>query len=37
LLDTTYLLVGGIPIVVLVLLAELLFGGLERLVTPPAA
>jgi osmoprotectant transport system permease protein len=37
LLDTTYLLVGGIPIVVLVLLAELLFGGIERLVTPPAA
>lgn len=35
LLDTTYLLVGGIPIVVLVLLAELLFGGLERLVSPP--
>jgi osmoprotectant transport system permease protein len=36
LLDTTYLLVGGIPIVVLVLLTDLFFGGIERLVTPPA-
>jgi len=36
LLDTTYLLVGGIPIVVLVLLTDLLFGGIERLVTPPS-
>lgn len=37
LLDTTYLLVGGIPIVVLVLVAELVFGGIERLVTPPVS
>ncbi len=36
LLDTTYLLVGGIPIMLLVFAAELLFGGVERLVTPPA-
>lgn len=37
LLDTTYLLVGGIPIVILVLTAELMLGGLERLATPPAS
>ncbi len=37
LLDTTYLLAGGIPIVILVLLAELLLGSLERAFTPPAA
>lgn len=36
LLDTTYLLAGGVPIVILVLLADLLFSGIERLVTPPA-
>lgn len=36
LLDTTYLLAGGIPIVMLVLLADLMFSGLERIVTPPA-
>jgi osmoprotectant transport system permease protein len=35
LLDTTYLLAGGIPIMAMVLAAELLLGGLERLVTPP--
>ncbi|HEV2072805.1 MAG TPA: ABC transporter permease [Thermomicrobiales bacterium] len=35
LLDTTYLLAGGIPIVILVLLADLMFSGIERLVTPP--
>lgn len=34
LLDTTYLLAGGLPIVVLVLVAEALFGGVERLATP---
>jgi len=37
LIDTTYLLLGGIPIVALVIIAELLLGGLERVVTPPAA
>lgn len=37
LLDTTYLLAGGIPIVVLVLTAEVMLGGLERVVTPPAS
>lgn len=37
LLDTTYLLAGGIPIVVLVLLADGLFNLLERVVTPPGA
>jgi ABC-type proline/glycine betaine transport system permease subunit len=36
LLDTTYLLAGGIPIVILVLLTDLLLSGIERLVTPPA-
>lgn len=36
LIDTTYLLLGGIPIVALVILTELLLGGLERMVTPPA-
>lgn len=35
LLDTTYLLAGGIPIVMLVLVSELFFGGLERILTPP--
>lgn len=34
LLDTTYLLAGGIPIVMLVLSLEVLFGGLERIATP---
>jgi osmoprotectant transport system permease protein len=34
LLDTTYLLAGGLPIVALVLLTEVCFGGLERLATP---
>jgi len=34
LLDTTYLLAGGLPIVALVLLTEVSFGGLERLATP---
>ena len=34
LLDTTYLLAGGLPIVALVLLTEVLFGGVERLVSP---
>lgn len=37
LLDTTYLLVGGIPIVMLVLAAELIFGTIERLAAPPVA
>lgn len=37
LLDNTYLLAGAIPIMGLVLAAELLFGGLERLVTPRMA
>lgn len=37
LLDTTYLLVGGVPIVMLVLLTDLILSGVERLVTPPAA
>lgn len=36
LLDTTYLLAGGIPIVVLVLLTDLILSGFERIVTPPA-
>lgn len=36
LLDTTYLLAGGIPIVILVLLTDLLLSGIERLATPPA-
>lgn len=36
LLDTTYLLAGGIPIVLLVLLTDVILSGLERLVTPPA-
>lgn len=36
LLDTTYLLAGGIPIVILVLLTDTFFGLLERLMTPPA-
>ena len=35
LLDTTYLLVGAIPIMLLVLAAEVLLGGVERIVTPP--
>jgi osmoprotectant transport system permease protein len=33
LLDTTYLLAGGLPIVLLVLTIEVVFGGLERLTT----
>jgi osmoprotectant transport system permease protein len=37
LLDTTYLLAGGILIVLLVLIAELVLGGVERLVRPPVA
>lgn len=37
LLDTTYLLAGGIPIVLLVLGSELILGSLERFVTPPAS
>lgn len=37
LLDTTYLLAGGIPIVLLVLLADAIFNGVERLVTSPAS
>lgn len=37
LLDNTYLLAGAIPIMGLVLAAELVFGGLERLVTPRIA
>jgi len=37
LLDNTYLLAGAIPIMGLVLAAELFFGGLERLVTPRMA
>jgi len=37
LLDTTYLLAGGIPIVLLVLLADTVFNGVERLVTPPVS
>ncbi len=36
-LDTTYLLAGGILIVMLVLAAEVILGGIERLVRPPAA
>lgn len=34
LLDTTYLLVGGIPIVLLVISTDLIFTGAERLFTP---
>jgi osmoprotectant transport system permease protein len=37
LLNNTYLLAGALPIMGLVLLAEILFGGLERLVTPRTA
>lgn len=37
LLDTTYLLAGGVLIVALVLSAELILGGIERLVRPPVA
>lgn len=36
LLDSTYLLAGGLPIVLLVLTIELVFGGLERIATPAA-
>lgn len=36
-LDTTYLLAGGILIVALVLSAEVILGGIERLVRPPVA
>jgi len=34
LLDTTYLLAGGLPIIALVLLTEVVFGGVERLTSP---
>ena len=34
LLDTTYLRVGGIPIVLLVLFTDVIFTGAERLLTP---
>lgn len=34
LLDTTYLLAGGIPIVLLVLFTDVVFNGAERLLTP---
>lgn len=34
LLDTTYLLAGGLPIIALVLMTEVLFGGVERLASP---
>ena len=37
LLDTTYLLAGGILIVALVLLAEVILMGFERMVRPPVA
>jgi osmoprotectant transport system permease protein len=37
LLDTTYLLAGGILIVALVLLAEVILIGVERMVRPPVA
>lgn len=37
LLDTTYLLAGGILIVALVLLSELILVGFERMVRPPVA
>jgi osmoprotectant transport system permease protein len=37
LLDTTYLLAGGLLIVALVLSAEAILGGIERLVRPPVA
>ncbi len=37
LLDTTYLLAGGFLIVLLVLSAEAILGGIERLVRPPVA
>jgi osmoprotectant transport system permease protein len=36
LLDTTYLLAGGLPIVLLVLMTEMVFGGVERLTARPA-
>lgn len=35
LLDTTYLLAGGIPIVLLVLFADTVFSFIERWLTPP--
>ena len=37
LLDTTYLLAGGVLIVLLVLSAEIILGGVERLLRPPIA
>jgi len=37
LLDTTYLLAGGLLIVALVLSAEIILGGIERLVKAPVA
>jgi osmoprotectant transport system permease protein len=36
LFDTSYLLAGGIPIVMMVLAAEILLGGVERVLTPPS-
>ena len=36
LLDTTYLLAGGLPIVLLVLMTEMVFGGVERLTARPS-
>ena len=35
LLDTDYLLAGAVPIMAMVLAAEILLGGVERIVTPP--
>lgn len=37
LVDYRLLLVGAIPVTLLALLAETALGGIERLVTPPAA
>ncbi len=34
LLDSTYLLAGGLPIVLMVLAVEVIFGGVERITTP---
>ena len=35
LLDTDYMLAGAVPIMAMVLAAEILLGGVERMVTPP--
>ena len=35
LLDTDYLLAGAVPIMAMVLAAEILLGGVERIITPP--